>query len=82
MISKPTANCPKCHGKLTVLDAIDVSLHADTVTYYCECDCGAANMTVRRGEVIRITPCPPIDIPEYFDVPTPDSQEYNDYPAQ
>ena len=52
MISKPKASCPCCGSKITVLDVIDVSRHAETVTYYGECDCGAANITVSRGQVI------------------------------
>ena len=69
MISKPEAYCPRCGGKLTVLDTIDVSRHAETVTYYAECGCGAANVTVSRGQVTSIMPRPPIEIPKYTDEP-------------
>ena len=78
MISKPEANCPRCGGKFTVLDAIDVSRHAETVTYYAECDCGAANITVTRGKVTGITPREPITVPDYRDEPigSQDDPEY------
>lgn len=78
MISKPEANCPRCGGRFTVLDAIDVSRHAETVTYYAECDCGAANITVARGTVTDIMPRPPIQIPDYKDEPlgSQDDPEY------
>jgi hypothetical protein len=69
MISKPEATCPRCGGRLTVLDAVDVSRHAETVTYYCECDCGAANLTVTRGQVTGITPREPLQIPDCEDDP-------------
>ncbi len=69
MISKPEAKCPRCGGRLTVLDAIDVSRHAETVTYYCECDCGAANLTVTRGQVTGITPREPLQVLDYEDAP-------------
>ena len=80
MISKPEARCPRCGGKLTVLDAIDVSRHAETVTYYCECDCGAANLTVQSGKITGITLRPPIKVPDYYDEPA-GSQEDPDYMA-
>ncbi len=41
MISKPQANSPRCGGKLTVLDTIDVSRHilsvsvAGAITIFC-----------------------------------------------
>ena len=78
MISKPEANCPRCGGKYTVLDAIDVSRHTETVTYYAECDCGAANITVTRGNVTGITPRDPITVPDYRDEPigSQDDPEY------
>ena len=69
MISKPEATCPRCGGRLTVLDAVDVSRHAETVTYYCECDCGAANLTVTRGQVTGITPREPLQVPDWTDDP-------------
>ena len=78
MISKPEANCPRCGGKYTILDAIDVSRHAETVTYYAECDCGAANITVTHGKVTGITPRAPITVPDYRDEPigSQDDPEY------
>lgn len=82
MISKPEAYCPRCSSRFAVLDAIDVDPHAGTVTYYCECDCGAANMTVTLGKVTDITPRPPIEIPDYIDEDPVGSQEYEDYMAQ
>ena len=81
MISKPEANCPRCGSRLTVLDAIDVSRHAETVTYYCECDCGAADITVSRGQIQSIYPRPPVEIPEYEDTPI-GTQEDPQYMAQ
>jgi len=69
MISKPEAYCPRCGGRYTVMDAIDVSRYAETVTYYAECPCGAGNITVKLGTVTAITPRPPIDIPMCFDEP-------------
>ncbi len=82
MISKPEAYCPRCGSRLTVMDAIDVNLHAETVTYYCECDCGAANLAVSQGKVISITPCSPIDLTSDLDEPIADSPEYEEYLAQ
>ena len=79
MISKPEAYCPRCGSRFTVLDAINVGLHAETVTYYGECDCGAANLTVTHGTITGITPRPPIEIPEYIDEEPEGSQEYEDY---
>ena len=78
MISKPEAHCPRCSYRFTVLDAIDVSRHAETVTYYAECDCGAANIVVTRGKVTDITPRPPIQMPDYKDEPlgNQDDPEY------
>ncbi len=76
MISKPEAYCLRCRSKLTVLDPIEVGPHAETVTYYCECDCGAADMTITRGEISSIVARPPMDIPEYFDEPPEGEQEY------
>ena len=81
MISKPEAYCPRCGSKYTVLDAIDVGPRAETVTYYCECDCGAADMTVTCGKITGIKTRPPMDIPEYFDEPPEGGQEY-EYLAQ
>ena len=80
MISKPTATCPRCNEKFTMLDAVDVSRHAETVTYYAECSCGAANITVSRGQITGITPREPIEIPEYRDEPL-GSQDDPDYMA-
>ena len=80
MITKPEATCPRCGSRFNVMDTVDVSEHAQTVTYYAECDCGAANLTVEKGNVTEITPRSPLDVPEYFDEPTP--QEYEDYLAQ
>ena len=78
MISKPVANCPRCSSKFVVLDAIDVGPRAETVTYYCECDCGAADMTVTCGKITGIEARPPMEIPEYFDEPLEGEQEYED----
>ena len=82
MISKPEAYCPRCGGKLTVLDTVNVGPHAETVSYYCECDCGAAILTVTQGTVTGITPRPPIDCPDYMDAPADGEQEYEEYLAQ
>ena len=82
MISKPEAYCPRCGSRFTILDAIDVSLHAETVTYYSECECGAANVTASRGKVISITPCSPIELASDLDGPIADSPEYDEYLAQ
>ena len=70
MISRPEATCPRCGSRLTVLFATDVSQYAETVTYYCECECGAASLTVKHGEILNISLRDPIqepeeDIPEY-----------------
>ena len=80
MISKPNAGCPCCGSKITVLDVIDVSRHAETVTYYGECDCGATNITVSRGQVIAVTLRPPIEVPAWQGRPA-GSQEDPDYMA-
>ena len=69
MISKPEAYCPRCKGRLTVLDVIDVGPRAESVTYYCECGCGASDMTLSRGQILSITPRKPIRIPRYEDLP-------------
>ena len=82
MISKPEAYCPRCGGRFTVLDAIDVGTHAETVTYYGECKCGAANLTVTHGKITDITSRPPIEIPDYTDDEPEGDQEYKDYMAQ
>ena len=80
MISKPKAKCPLCGSKYIVFDAIDVSRHAETVTYYTECECGAANLTVNSGKVTDITRRDPIDIPDWYDEPI-GSQEDPEYMA-
>ena len=80
MISKPEANCPLCGSKYNVFDAVDVSRYAQTVTYYAECECGAANLTVKGGKVIEITRRDPIEVPDYYDEPII-SQEDPDYMA-
>ena len=78
MISKPEANCPLCGRKYTVFDTIDVSRHAETITYYAECECGAANLTVKRGKVTDITRRDPIEGPAWYDEPigTQEDPEY------
>lgn len=80
MITKPEATCPRCGSRYNVMDAVAVSRHAQTVTYYAECECGAANLTVTRGKVTDITSRNPIDIPDYYDEPA--TQEYDEYLAQ
>ena len=45
MITKPNATCPRCKSTYNVFDATWVGPHADTVVYYAECDCGAADIT-------------------------------------
>ena len=80
MITKPEATCPRCGSKYNVMDAIDVSRHAETVTYYSECECGAAKLTTTLGRITGITPCEPLDIPDYFDEPA-GSQEDPEYMA-
>lgn len=74
------AACPRCGSPFSVLDAVSVGGRVDAATYYAECECGAANLTVEKGAVIKITPREPLDEPECFDEPTP--QEYEDYLAQ
>ena len=78
MISKPEAICPRCGSRMTVMDVIDVSKYAETVTWYCECDCGAAHLTLTRGQITGITPCEPLAFPEDTDEPE-GSQEDPDY---
>lgn len=80
MISKSKAKCPLCGSKYIVFDAIDVSRHAETVTYYAECECGAANLTLKSGKVTDITRRDPIDIPDWYDEPI-GSQEDPEYMA-
>lgn len=80
MIAKPEAFCPRCGGRFTVLDAVAVSRHAETVTYYCECDCGAAEMTVTQGRVTGIVPREPLQVPDDPCEPL-GSQEDPDYMA-
>ena len=69
MISKPVAYCPRCKSRMTVMDTVNIATHAEAVTYYCECDCGAANLTVSRGKITGIAYRDPIDMPDYFDEP-------------
>ncbi len=69
MISKPEATCPRCGSRFAVKDPIDVCRHAETVTYYAECDCGAANITVTCGKVTGIVPRDPVELPGYWDEP-------------
>ena len=68
MISKPQATCPRCCGKYTVYDATWVGPHAETVEYYAECDCGAATLSVSKGQITGIAFRDPIDIPYYEDI--------------
>lgn len=49
MITKPNATCPRCKSTYNVFDATWVGPHAETVVYYAECDCGAADITVSSG---------------------------------
>ena len=69
MITKPETTCPRCGGKLTALEVIDFTRHAESVTYYCECPCGAASLTRKGGKIIDITRRTPIRMPEYEDIP-------------
>ncbi len=80
MIPKPEASCPRCGGRLTVLDVTDVGSHAETVTWYCECDCGAAHLTLTRGQITDIVPCEPLFFSDRADKPE-GSQEDPDYMA-
>ncbi len=81
MISKPEANCPRCGKKLIVKDPIGVSKNAITVIYYAECSCGAADITVSKGQITDITLRDPLDIPEYYDEPA-GTQEDPEYMAR
>ncbi len=74
------AVCPRCVSKYTILDTIDISQQADTVTYYAECDCGAADLVIRNGKIACVTRRDPISVPEYFDEPA-GSQEDPEYMA-
>ena len=74
------AVCPRCGSSITVMDAISTSQRTGTITYYGECDCSAASITVIQGRITRITPCQPIQAPDYYDEPT-GSQEDPDYMA-
>lgn len=75
MIRKPEARCPRCGSKYAVKDAIAVSRHAETVIYYAECECSAANLTVTNGQVTDITPRDPIIVPDYEDLPIGNQEE-------
>ena len=55
MITKPQATCPRCKSTYNVFDATWVGPHAETVVYYAECDCGAADITVSMGQIQSIT---------------------------
>ena len=81
MITKPKATCPRCKSPYNVFDATWVGPHAETVVYYAECDCGAADITVSIGQIQSITPRAPIEIPEYEDIPI-GTQEDPQYMAQ
>ena len=81
MITKPNATCPRCKSAYNVFDATWVGPHAETVVYYAECDCGAADITVSRGQIQSITQRAPIEIPEYEDIPI-GTQEDPQYMAQ
>ena len=74
------AVCPRCGSNITIMDAISTNLSIGTITYYGECDCGAASITFTQGSITRIAPCQPIQAIEYFDEPT-GSQEDPDYMA-
>ena len=74
------AVCPRCGGKYTVLDTIDISQQVETITCYAECDCGAADLVIRDGKIACITLRDPITVPECFDEPT-GSQEDPEYMA-
>lgn len=78
MITKPQATCPRCKSTYNVFDATWVGPHAETVVYYAECDCGAADISVSRGQIQGISPRAPIEIPEYEDIPigTQDDPQY------
>ena len=80
MISKPEARCLRCGGKFTVLDPIAVGRHAESVTYYAECGCGAAHLTVKHGTVTDILACDPLQITDWTEPPE-GSQEDPDYMA-
>ena len=69
MIAKPEATCPRCKSAYTVFDATWVGPRAETVVYYAECDCGAADITVSRGQIQNVSPRAPVEIPEYEDIP-------------
>ena len=56
MITKPETTCPRCGGKLTALEVIDVTRHAESVTYYCECPCGAASLTSNTSTSVTVSP--------------------------
>ena len=77
LITKPETVCPRCGGRLAAVDVVDVRDHAETVVYYAECGCGAANLTVTAGRIAEITPRDPVDPPDYEDFAYND-REYMD----
>ena len=76
MISRPTAYCPRCSGKYTMLDPIEVNSAAGKVIWYGECDCGAADITLTLGNVTEIISRDPVELPAYWDEPLPPQEEY------
>ena len=54
MTTQIAARCPRCGSKHIVIGCYDECIDANTVVYYAECDCGAANLTIRDGKVTGI----------------------------
>ena len=75
MISRPEATCPRCGSRYAVKDAVSVSRHAETVIYYAECECGAADLTVTGGLVTAVTPRDPITGPDEEALPPGDQED-------
>ena len=77
MITLETARCPRCGSKYGLSDSpYFARLHDRDLSYYGECDCGAGELTVRNGEVIRIRPCAPYEDDSPICFPDPYEQEF------
>ena len=77
MITLETARCPHCGSKYGLGGGPYYARPYDRdLSYYGECECGAGELTVRNGEVIRIRPCEPFEDDGPIDYPDPYEQEF------
>ena len=76
MITKPTAYCPLCGSRYGISDIVGDRKPGEAATWYGECDCGAADITVRYGKVVRVIRRDPIDIMYWADEPITEEDLY------